>query len=98
MATKYGMSFILAEDENTRGREYTDVVAKRIYLQIRCTQRTEEQIVYMIYDGQAPLTGRGGTTTPLACLNFRANHALGTISIGQGAYVEMDKYLRVVRK
>ena len=97
MNTTYAMSYILEEQGNAREADFTDIY-NRLCFRVRCTLSTAEHTAYMIYDANAP-TGRGGTTVPLACLNFGANHALGTVKIGQKEFVDMDKYLvRVSRR
>ena len=97
MNTTYAMSYILEEQGNSRESDFTDIY-NRLSFRVRCTANTAAQTAFVIYDAHAP-TGRGGTTVPLACLNFGANHALGTVKIGQKEFVDMDKYLvRVSRR
>ena len=97
MATTYAMSYILEEQGNFKDFEFTDIY-NRMAFRVRCTLQSTDHTAYMLYDGQAS-AGRGGTTVPLACLDFCASHALGSVKIGQRDYVEMEKYLiRTSRK
>ncbi|KAJ3554352.1 hypothetical protein NM688_g3154 [Phlebia brevispora] len=96
MSTTYGMSFIFEQEGNSQDCTFTDI-NNRMSFRIRCTLRNAEQTAYMIYDGNAPI-GRGGTTVPVACLNFGVNHALGTVKIGQREFIKMDEYLARVSR
>ncbi|KAF7790069.1 hypothetical protein EIP86_001019 [Pleurotus ostreatoroseus] len=96
MTTTYGVSFIFEESGNTQDRTFTDMY-NRMSFRVRCTMRNADQTAYMVYDSNAPV-GRGGTTSPVACLCFGANHALGTVKVGERDFVNMDSYLsRVTR-
>ncbi|PSS38008.1 hypothetical protein PHLCEN_2v148 [Hermanssonia centrifuga] len=80
------------------GSEFVDLNG-RLYFRLHCTLRTPERAAYMIYDmTSTQRAGRGGVMVPVACLDFGANNALGTVSIRQGPYIEMERYLsRVAR-
>ena len=101
MASSFtGMPYFL-EDKSGEMTDssFTDIHA-RMSFSLRCTMRTEDRAAYMIYDtGAGQRAGR--LMVPVACLDFGAGgnaNALGSIRIGQGAYVQMDRWLSRVRK
>ncbi len=97
MTTTYGVSYILEERGNIQDCTFTDMYS-RMSFRARCTMSNADQTTYMVYDSNAPI-GRGGTTSPVACLCFGASHALGTVKLGARDFVSMDSYLaKVARK
>lgn len=72
----------------------------RMRFSIRCTLRSTEHTAYMVYDlSTDSSSSRGGLLVPIACLDFGANHALGTVKIGEKEHVQMNQFLsRVSRR
>lgn len=100
MTTTYAMPYIFEDlTGELTGSEFVDLNG-RLYFRLHCTLKTPERTAYMIYDmTSTQRAGRGGVMVPVACLDFGANNALGTVSIRQGPYIEMERYLsRVARK
>ncbi|PCH35969.1 hypothetical protein WOLCODRAFT_140146 [Wolfiporia cocos MD-104 SS10] len=87
--TQFGMPFFL-EDQTGEltGSEFVDLY-NRMRLGFRCTLRDTHRTAYMVYD----LSSRRASAAPLACLDFGANNALGTIKIGDGENISMAEYL-----
>ena len=88
--TSCGLPFFL-EDQTGEltGSEFVDLY-NRMRLSLRCTLRDVSHTAFMIYD----LSSRPNTYgAPLACLEFGANHALGTVKIANGESVNMNQYL-----
>lgn len=100
MSTVLGMPYIF---EDTTGNVFDSNFTEfhqRMSFSVRCTMRTTERTVVMIYNASGP-SGRSGLMVPFACLDFGANNALGTVKIGEREPVEMEmeKYLvKVSRK
>lgn len=102
MSATYGMPFLLEDTTGTiLDSTFTDIYSRMSY-SIRCTMRNSDRSAYMIYDVGAGKGGRGGLMVPAACLEFVYQggvEVLGSVKIGSGASVEMDKWLhRVSRK
>ncbi|KAH9949096.1 hypothetical protein B0H21DRAFT_169546 [Amylocystis lapponica] len=91
--TTFGMPYFL-EDQTGEltGSEFVDLY-NRMRLSFRCTIRDAERASYVVYDMTNRGASRTGILVPLACLNFGANNALGTLKIGDGEYVNMNDYL-----
>ena len=87
--------------EDTTGSIFDSTFAdlyQRKSFSIRTTMRTTDRTVVMVYNASSN-TSRGGLMVPIACLDFGADNALGTVKIGNGQNVEMQGYLaRVSRK
>ncbi|KAI0338266.1 hypothetical protein BDW22DRAFT_805162 [Trametopsis cervina] len=99
MSATYGMPYHL---EDTTGSitdsNFTDL-HQRLSFTIRTTMRTADRSALMIYDASSSSrAGRGGLMVPVACLDFGANNALGTIKIGQGDNIEMETFLARVNR
>lgn len=77
------------------GSEYVDI-HNRLRFSLRCTLRDAQHTAYMIYDMSARDGSRNGLLVPVACLDFGANHALGTVKIGERPHVQMHQYLAKV--
>ncbi|KZT71632.1 hypothetical protein DAEQUDRAFT_723694 [Daedalea quercina L-15889] len=88
--TSCGLPFFL-EDQTGEltGSEFVDLY-NRMRLSLRCTLRDAAHTAYMVYDTSARPHALGA---PLACLDFAANHALGTVKIGARDAVPMGEYL-----
>lgn len=88
--TSCGLPFFL-EDQTGEltGTEFVDLY-NRMRLSLRCTLRDASHTAYMIYD----LSSRPNAfSSPLACLDFGAHNALGTVKIRNGENVSMGQYL-----
>ncbi|GBE80294.1 hypothetical protein SCP_0300090 [Sparassis crispa] len=93
MATVYGVPYFLEDQSgDLAGSEFVDLY-KRISLTVRCTLRSDTHTAYMVYDMTSRGVNRGGLLVPLACLDFGAGHALGTIKVGEKEAVNMSDYL-----
>lgn len=99
MSPTYGMPFFLEDRSgDVRGGEFVDLY-NRMRFSIRCTLRSSDRNAYMIYDHSADSsTSRGGLLVPIGCLDFGANHALGTVKIGDKDHVPMNTYLAKVSR
>jgi hypothetical protein len=100
MSTTYGIPFHLEDSTgNIHDSNFTDLY-ERMSFTVRTTMRTEDRSAIMVYNASASShAGRGGLMVPIACLDFGANDALGTVKIGQGESVEMERFLsRLSRK
>lgn len=100
MSGTYGMPYLLEDTTgNITDSNFVDIY-QRMSFSIRCTMRNADRSAYMIYDASSASSraGRGGLMVPVACLDFGANGALGTVKIHQGENIEMDRYLSKVSR
>ncbi|KAI0074419.1 hypothetical protein K474DRAFT_60107 [Panus rudis PR-1116 ss-1] len=94
MTTNYGLPLILEDQSgDIAGSEFKDIY-DRMSFSLRCTRNDPSQTVFMICDHTlSSASSRAGLSVPVACLTFGANHALGTVKIGDGSTMDMAVYL-----
>ena len=101
MSASFGVPYTLEDTTgNITDSNFNDIL-HRMSFSIRCTMRNPDRSAYMIYDASSANSrsaGRGGLMVPVACLDFGANGALGTVKIRQGDNIEMDRYLAKVSR
>ncbi|KAH8107666.1 hypothetical protein BXZ70DRAFT_4127 [Cristinia sonorae] len=74
---------------NLTDSEFTDMY-ERVRMRVHCTLRNADRTVVMVY--------KSGVMAPLACLEYGAGNALGTIQVNGKAAVPMNDYLIRVTK
>jgi len=72
------------------GSDFEDI-HDRVRLSLRCTQQTQTNTTYMIFDRSR--TSAYGYNNPLVVLNFGPNNTLGTVSFKTGVHIPMNQYL-----
>ncbi|KAI0694260.1 hypothetical protein BC835DRAFT_1406469 [Cytidiella melzeri] len=98
MSVAYGLPFNLEDTTgNITDSNFTDFY-QRMSFSVRTTMRTPDRSALMIYNASSTSAGRGGLMVPVACLEFQGNNGLGTIKIGSGENIEMEKYLARVSR
>ncbi|KZT04123.1 uncharacterized protein LAESUDRAFT_728320 [Laetiporus sulphureus 93-53] len=91
--TTFGMPYFLEDlTGELTGSEFNDLY-NRTRLAFRCTLHDASHTAYMVYDLSA---SGNGYNAPVACLDFGANNALGTVKIGDKDNVSMSVYLSKV--
>lgn len=95
-----GLPFMLQDSTgNITESNFVDLYS-RMSFSIRCTMRNADRCAYMIYDASSSSShaGRAGLMVPVACLDFAANGALGTVKIRQEENIDMERYLSKVSR
>ncbi|KAI0088092.1 hypothetical protein BDY19DRAFT_209473 [Irpex rosettiformis] len=92
MSTVYGMPFHLEDTTgNVFDSSFTDLY-QRMSFTVRATMRSPERTAVMVHNASSG-AGHGGLMVPVASFDFGANNALGTVKIGHGEIMEIEKYL-----
>ncbi|THH31410.1 hypothetical protein EUX98_g2786 [Antrodiella citrinella] len=91
MSTTFGIDLLLNDKSpnNLTDSEFVDMY-ERLRLRVHCTLRSSDRTVIMVY--------KSSVHAPIACLEFGAEHALGTVKVAGQESVPMNDYLTRVSR